>query len=74
MFEDEDDVITQANDTILSLASFFYANDISRVTIVAEALEYRIVGVNTGIIATEVASFGGVKQSGLGRKGSSHGM
>ncbi|MEL6570779.1 MAG: NAD-dependent succinate-semialdehyde dehydrogenase [Pseudomonadota bacterium] len=73
-FEDEDDVITQANDTIFGLASYFYAKDISRVTKVAEALEYGIVGVNTGIISTEVAPFGGVKQSGLGREGSHHGI
>ncbi|WP_333715018.1 NAD-dependent succinate-semialdehyde dehydrogenase [Yoonia sp.] len=74
MFEDEDDVIALANDTIFGLASYFYAKDISRVTKVAEALEYGIVGVNTGIISTEVAPFGGVKQSGLGREGSRHGI
>ena len=74
MFENEDDVIAKANDTIFGLASYFYAKDISRVTKVAEALEYGIVGVNTGIISTEVAPFGGVKQSGLGREGSSHGI
>ncbi len=73
-FKDEDDVIALANDTIFGLASYFYAKDISRVTKVAEALEYGIVGVNTGIISTEVAPFGGVKQSGLGREGSRHGM
>ncbi len=73
-FTDEDDVIAQANDTIFGLASYFYAKDISRVTKVAEALEYGIVGVNTGIISTEVAPFGGVKQSGLGREGSRHGI
>ncbi len=73
-FEDEDDVIAQANDTIFGLACYFYANDMSRVTKVAEALEYGIVGVNTGIISTEVAPFGGVKQSGLGREGSHHGI
>jgi succinate-semialdehyde dehydrogenase/glutarate-semialdehyde dehydrogenase len=73
-FEDEDDVIAMANDTIFGLASYFYANDLSRVTKVAEALEYGIVGVNTGIISTEVAPFGGVKQSGLGREGSHHGI
>ena len=73
-FEDVDDVISQANDTIFGLASYFYANDLSRVTKVAEALEYGIVGVNTGIISTEVAPFGGVKQSGLGREGSHHGI
>ncbi len=74
MFEDEDDVIAKANDTIFGLASYFYAKDLSRVTKVAEALEYGIVGVNTGIISTEVAPFGGVKQSGLGREGSRHGI
>ena len=73
MFDDEDDVIAKANDTIFGLASYFYAKDISRVTKVSEALEYGIVGVNTGIISTEVAPFGGVKQSGLGREGSRHG-
>jgi len=73
-FEDEDDVIAMANDTIFGLASYFYARDLSRVTKVAEALEYGIVGVNTGIISTEVAPFGGVKQSGLGREGSHHGI
>ncbi len=73
-FKDEDDVIAMANDTIFGLASYFYANDLSRVYKVAEALEYGIVGVNTGIISTEVAPFGGVKQSGLGREGSRHGI
>ena len=73
-FEDEDEVIELANDTIFGLASYFYAKDLSRVYKVAEALEYGIVGVNTGIISTEVAPFGGVKQSGLGREGSHHGM
>jgi succinate-semialdehyde dehydrogenase/glutarate-semialdehyde dehydrogenase len=73
-FDDEDDVIEMANDTIFGLASYFYAKDLSRVYKVAEALEYGIVGVNTGIISTEVAPFGGVKQSGLGREGSHHGI
>ncbi len=73
-FDDVEDVIAQANDTIFGLAAYFYAKDISRVTQVAEALEYGIVGVNTGIISTEVAPFGGIKQSGLGREGSHHGM
>ncbi|UWQ83903.1 NAD-dependent succinate-semialdehyde dehydrogenase [Leisingera caerulea] len=73
-FENEDEVIAMANDTIFGLASYFYANDLSRVYKVAEALEYGIVGVNTGIISTEVAPFGGVKQSGLGREGSHHGI
>ncbi len=73
-FEDEADVIAQANDTIFGLASYFYASDLSRVYRVAEALEYGMVGVNTGLISTEVAPFGGVKQSGLGREGSHHGL
>jgi succinate-semialdehyde dehydrogenase/glutarate-semialdehyde dehydrogenase len=72
-FETTEDVIAQANDTIFGLASYFYANDLSRVWKVAEALEYGIVGVNTGLISTEVAPFGGVKQSGQGREGSKHG-
>ncbi|MEL6508370.1 MAG: NAD-dependent succinate-semialdehyde dehydrogenase [Pseudomonadota bacterium] len=73
-FESEDDVIEMANDTIFGLAAYFYANDLSRVYKVAEALEYGIVGINTGIISTEAAPFGGVKQSGLGREGSHHGI
>ncbi len=73
-FESEDEVIELANDTIFGLASYFYAKDLSRVYKVAEALEYGIVGVNTGLISTENAPFGGVKQSGLGREGSHHGI
>lgn len=73
-FESEEEVIAMANDTIYGLAAYFYANDLSRVYKVAEALEYGIVGINTGIISTEVAPFGGVKQSGLGREGSHHGI
>ena len=73
-FDDVDDVIAMANDTIFGLAAYFYANDLSRVYKVAEELEYGIVGVNTGIISTEVAPFGGIKQSGLGREGSHHGI
>ena len=73
-FSDEADVIAQANDTIYGLASYFFAKDISRVWRVAEALEYGMVGINTGLISTEVAPFGGVKQSGLGREGSRHGV
>jgi succinate-semialdehyde dehydrogenase/glutarate-semialdehyde dehydrogenase len=73
-FKDEDEVIAMANDTIFGLASYFYAKDLSRVYKVAEALEYGIVGVNTGIISTELGPFGGVKQSGLGREGSHHGI
>ena len=73
-FENEDEVIAMANDTIFGLAAYFYAKDLSRVYKVSEALEYGIVGVNTGIISTEVGPFGGVKQSGLGREGSHHGI
>ena len=73
-FKTEDEAIALANDTIFGLASYFYARDLSRVTRVQEALEYGIVGVNTGLISTEVAPFGGVKQSGLGREGSRHGI
>lgn len=72
-FETVEDVIEQANDTIYGLASYFYANDLSKVWRVAEALEYGMVGVNTGLISTEVAPFGGVKQSGQGREGSKYG-
>ncbi|OOY13512.1 succinate-semialdehyde dehydrogenase (NADP(+)) [Thioclava marina] len=73
-FETEEEVIEKANATIFGLASYFYARDIGRITRVQEGLEYGIVGVNTGIISTEVAPFGGVKQSGLGREGSHHGI
>jgi succinate-semialdehyde dehydrogenase/glutarate-semialdehyde dehydrogenase len=73
-FSDEADVIEQANDTIYGLASYFYARDLGRVWRVAEALEYGMVGINTGLISTELAPFGGVKQSGLGREGSRHGV
>jgi succinate-semialdehyde dehydrogenase/glutarate-semialdehyde dehydrogenase len=72
-FDTEEEVIAKANATIFGLASYFYARDIGRITRVQEGLEYGIVGVNTGIISTEVAPFGGVKQSGLGREGSHHG-
>ncbi len=73
-FKDEADVIAQANASPFGLASYFYARDLGRVWRVAEALEYGMVGINTGLITTEVAPFGGVKESGLGREGSSHGM
>ncbi|MBE2278156.1 MAG: NAD-dependent succinate-semialdehyde dehydrogenase [Rhodobacteraceae bacterium] len=72
-FETEAEVIEKANATIFGLASYFFANDIGRITRVSESLEYGMVGVNTGLISTEVAPFGGVKQSGLGREGSHHG-
>lgn len=73
-FKDEADAIRQANDSEYGLASYFYARDLSRVWRVAEALEAGMVGINTGLISTEVAPFGGVKQSGLGREGSRHGL
>jgi succinate-semialdehyde dehydrogenase/glutarate-semialdehyde dehydrogenase len=73
-FKDEANVIAQANATQYGLAAYFYARDLGRVFRVAEALEYGMVGVNSGIISTEVAPFGGVKQSGLGREGSRHGI
>ena len=73
-FKTDDEVIEMANNTEFGLASYFYSRDIGRIWRVAEALEYGMVGVNTGMISTEVAPFGGVKQSGLGREGSHHGI
>lgn len=73
-FEEEGDAIAMANDTEFGLAGYFYARDIGRIWRVAEAMETGIVGINTGLISTEVAPFGGVKQSGLGREGSRHGL
>jgi succinate-semialdehyde dehydrogenase/glutarate-semialdehyde dehydrogenase len=73
-FQSEADVIRRANDTEFGLAAYFYSRDLSRVFRVGEALEYGIVGVNTGIISSEAAPFGGVKASGLGREGSKYGI
>jgi succinate-semialdehyde dehydrogenase/glutarate-semialdehyde dehydrogenase len=73
-FKDDAEVIAMANDTEFGLASYFYAKDLSRVFRVAEALEYGMVGINTGLISNEVAPFGGVKASGLGREGSKYGI
>jgi succinate-semialdehyde dehydrogenase/glutarate-semialdehyde dehydrogenase len=73
-FDTEDEVIAAANGTDSGLASYFYSRDIGRVWRVAEKLEYGMVGINTGLISNEVAPFGGVKQSGLGREGSAYGM
>ena len=73
-FKTEDEVIAMANDTEFGLAAYFYSRDIGRVWRVAEALETGMVGVNTGLISNEVAPFGGVKQSGIGREGSVYGM
>ena len=73
-FKDEAEAIRMANDTQYGLASYFYARDMGRVWRVSEALEYGMVGINTGLISTEVAPFGGVKESGLGREGSLYGI
>ena len=73
-FSTEEEAIRLANDSEFGLASYFYARDLSRVWRVAEALEAGMVGINTGLISTEVAPFGGVKQSGLGREGSKYGL
>jgi succinate-semialdehyde dehydrogenase/glutarate-semialdehyde dehydrogenase len=73
-FDSVDEVIAMANDTEFGLAAYFYARDISRVWKVAEALEYGMVGINTGLISNEVAPFGGIKASGLGREGSKYGI
>jgi succinate-semialdehyde dehydrogenase / glutarate-semialdehyde dehydrogenase len=73
-FRTEDEAIALANDTPFGLAAYFYGRDIGRVWRVAEGLESGIVGVNTGIISTEVGPFGGVKESGIGREGSKYGI
>jgi len=73
-FTTEEEVVRIANDTPYGLAAYFYSQGLSRVHRVAEALEYGIVGINTGLISTEVAPFGGVKESGIGREGSSYGI
>jgi succinate-semialdehyde dehydrogenase/glutarate-semialdehyde dehydrogenase len=73
-FTSDDDAIRMANDTEFGLASYFYTRDINRVWKVAEALEYGMVGINTGLVSTEVAPFGGMKESGIGREGSKYGI
>ncbi len=73
-FSTDEEAVAMANDTEFGLASYFYSRDIGRVWRVAEALEYGMVGINTGLISNEVAPFGGVKQSGLGREGSKYGL
>ncbi len=73
-FHDEDEVIGMANDTEFGLAAYFYTRDVARAWRVSEALEYGMVGLNTGLISNEVAPFGGVKQSGVGREGSHYGI
>ena len=73
-FKTEDEAVAMANATEFGLASYFYSRDIGRIFRVAEALEYGMVGINTGLISTAEVPFGGVKQSGLGREGSHHGI
>jgi len=73
-FTDEADVIRMANDTEFGLAAYFYSRDVARCWRVAEALEYGMVGINEGLISTEVAPFGGIKESGLGREGACQGL
>ena len=73
-FKTEAEAIEMANDTEFGLAAYFYTRDVGRVWRVAEALEYGIVGINEGIISTEVAPFGGMKESGFGREGSKYGI
>jgi succinate-semialdehyde dehydrogenase/glutarate-semialdehyde dehydrogenase len=73
-FSSEEEVIQLANDTEYGLAAYFYSRDIARCFRVSEALEYGMVGVNAGILSHEIAPFGGIKQSGIGREGSRHGI
>jgi succinate-semialdehyde dehydrogenase/glutarate-semialdehyde dehydrogenase len=73
-FKTDDEAIKMSNDTEFGLAAYFYSRDIGRIWRVAEGIEYGIVGINTGLISTEVAPFGGVKESGLGREGSKYGI
>ncbi|MDH3412263.1 MAG: aldehyde dehydrogenase family protein, partial [Gammaproteobacteria bacterium] len=73
-FKNEDEAIAMANATQYGLASYFYARDMGRIWRVSEALEYGIVGINEGIISNEVAPFGGIKESGIGREGSKYGI
>jgi succinate-semialdehyde dehydrogenase/glutarate-semialdehyde dehydrogenase len=73
-FATEDEAVRKANDTPYGLSSYFYSRDIGRIWRVAEALEYGILGINTGVVSTEVAPFGGVKESGIGREGSKYGI
>jgi succinate-semialdehyde dehydrogenase/glutarate-semialdehyde dehydrogenase len=73
-FHKDQEAIDAANNIEFGLASYFYSRDVGRIFRVSEALEYGMVGINVGVIATEHVPFGGVKQSGLGREGSSHGM
>jgi succinate-semialdehyde dehydrogenase/glutarate-semialdehyde dehydrogenase len=73
-FQSDDEAIRMANNTEFGLAAYFYSRDLARVWRVAEALEYGMVGINTGLISTAIAPFGGMKQSGIGREGSRYGI
>ena len=73
-FKDENEVIEMANDTKYGLAGYFYSRDIGKIWRVAEALEYGMIGINAGVISTEVAPFGGIKESGIGREGAEEGI
>ena len=73
-FSSEDEAVRLANDTPYGLAAYYYTRDLGRVWRLSEALEYGILGINTGLISTEVAPFGGVKESGIGREGSKYGI
>jgi succinate-semialdehyde dehydrogenase/glutarate-semialdehyde dehydrogenase len=73
-FADEQEAVEIANNTPYGLAAYFYSRDVGRIWRVSEALEYGIVGINTGFISTEVAPFGGMKESGIGREGSKYGI
>jgi succinate-semialdehyde dehydrogenase/glutarate-semialdehyde dehydrogenase len=73
-FKTEEDAIRMANDTEFGLASYFFSRDIGRIWRVSEGLEYGMIGINTGIISTETAPFGGMKESGIGREGSLYGL
>jgi succinate-semialdehyde dehydrogenase/glutarate-semialdehyde dehydrogenase len=73
-FKDEADAVAKANDTEFGLAAYFYARDVGRIMRVAEGLDYGIIGINEGLISTEVAPFGGMKESGIGREGSKYGI
>ena len=73
-FSTEEEAITMANDTPYGLASYFFARDMARIWRVSEGLDYGLVGVNTGLMSTEIAPFGGFKESGVGREGSYQGL
>ena len=73
-FATEEEAVGKANDTPYGLSAYFYSRDMGRIWRVSEALEYGILGINTGVVSTEVAPFGGVKESGIGREGSKYGI